>query len=373
MSADKTRTVLVDSGFPEALTGETETRFVYNLLPVGKFYDKRYGELYVSDQMLQQMEQNFGRYPAYKVPVKLGHGDGAPSPGEVIGIQAKPEGLEITMTVDKDTSEAILKKQYRYMSAEFDEAYQDKETGKPVGAVLLGAALVNQPANPYMEPLVLVDEIMPKQSGENSNNDVQNAGAGAPANPIDVPNPDRRTDEMDKEAVELLKKQLSDMEVREKEARDAMNAAIEAQKAQEARAQEQAAQAEAQIDEAQRKIAELEAANLALCNEKEQAESVQNEAEVKTFCDKWAGRGIPPAMLDKVRPLLMSRSGRIIRLSDDAKDDIPSLKFFDELFEGLPKVPMGQIGSSETPPRELSDIEKAKKRGEAIAATVMAQ
>ena len=70
MSEEKIKTVLVDSGFPEALTGETETRFVYNLLPVGKFYDKRYGELYVSDQMLQQMESNFGKYPTYKVPVK---------------------------------------------------------------------------------------------------------------------------------------------------------------------------------------------------------------------------------------------------------------------------------------------------------------
>ena len=162
MSSDKVKTVLVDSGFPEALTGKTETRFVYNLLPVGKFYDKRYGEIFVSDQLLQQMESNFGKYPAYKVPVKIGHGDGAPSPGEVIEIEAKPEGLEITMTLDRETSEAIQKKQYRYMSAEFDEDYQDKETGKPVGAVLLGAALVNQPANPYMEPLKLVDGIEPQ-------------------------------------------------------------------------------------------------------------------------------------------------------------------------------------------------------------------
>ena len=178
---------------------------------------------------------------------------------------------------------------------------------------------------------------------------------------------------MDKESMELLKKQLSEMEVREKEARDAMAASIEAQKAREAKVQEQAAQAQAQIDEAQKKIAELEAANLALCAEKEQAEAAQNEAEVKTFCDKWAGRGIPPATLEKDRPLLMIHAGRVIRLSDDAKDDVPSLKFFDELFEGLPKVPLGQIGSSDTPSIELSDVERAKKRGEAIAATVMAQ
>ena len=367
MSADKIKTVLVDSGFPEALTGETETRFVYNLLPIGKFYDKRYGEIFVSDQLLQQMESNFGKYPAYPVPVKIGHGDGAPSPGEVIGVQATDKGLQITMTVDKDTSEAIQKKRFKFMSAEFDEAYQDKETGKSVGAVLLGAALVNQPANPYMEPLVLVDDITPKPSDEETDNE-KDAGTEptAPDDSVRTTNPDRGNEKMDKEAVELMKKQLSDMEAREKEARDAMNAAIEAQKAREARAQ-------AQAEEAQKRIAELEAANKALNEEKEQAEAAQNEAEVKTFCDKWAGRGIPPAMLEKVKPLLTSKAGRVIRLSDDARDDVPSLKFFDDLFEGLPKVPMGQIGSGEKPSRELSDVERAKKRGEAIAASVMTQ
>ena len=70
------------------------------------------------------------------------------------------------MMVDAETAEAINKKQYRYMSAEFDESYMDKETNEPVGAVLLGAALVNQPANPYMEPLVLADNITLTRSEE---------------------------------------------------------------------------------------------------------------------------------------------------------------------------------------------------------------
>ena len=360
MKNETVKTVLVDSGVPVALEDSGSTKFIYNLLPVGRFFDKRYGEIYIGDQMLQQMEANFGKYPAYKVPVKLGHGDGAPSPGEVIGVHATDKGLEITMTVDRDTSEAILKKQYRYLSAEFDEDYADKETGKPVGAVLLGAALVNQPAHPHMEPLQLVDGIKPEPP-----NGTKYTGA----NPTGQ-NPDRRNQEMDKEAVELLKKQLSDMEAREKEARDALAANLEAQKAKDAEAQEQAAKAQTEAEEAQKRITELEAANKALNAEKEQAEAAQAEAEVKAFCEKWVGSGIPPATLEKVKPLLQSKTNRVIKLSDDAKDDIPTLKFFDELFAGLPKVPLGQIGSGDTPQRELSDIERAKKRGEAIAASV---
>ena len=42
------------------------------------------------------------------------------------------------------------------MSAEFEDDYLNKETGEKVGPVLLGAALVNQPANPFVQPLKFV-------------------------------------------------------------------------------------------------------------------------------------------------------------------------------------------------------------------------
>lgn len=337
MGVDNIKTVLVDGGVPVAVNSDENTRFIYNLLPVGEFYDKRYGKIYVGDTLLSQMENNFGKYPAYKVPVKIGHSDGALSPGEVIAIKAKPDGLEITMSVDKETSEAIHKKQYRYMSAEFTENYQDKETGEYVGAVLLGAALVNQPANPYMQPLKFIDDIEPKKSNRGNKNMEQ--------------------------TIELLKKQLSDAEAREKKARDDLEANIEAQKEKETEAQSKA-------DEAQKKIAELEAANKALNEEKERAEAEKNESQVKAFCDKWAGQGVPPAVLEKVKPILLCNAGRVIKLSDNAKDDFLAMKFFDELFEGMPKVPMGQIGSTDKSDVNLSEFEIERKRGEAIAACV---
>lgn len=326
------KTVLVDNGPPVAVKGDEGTRFIYNLLPVGRFFDKRYGEIYVSDAMLQKMEANFGKYPAYEVPVKIGHGDGALSPGKVIAISAKPEGLEITMMVNAETAEAINKKQYRYMSAEFDESYVDKETNEPVGAVLLGAALVNQPANPYMEPLVLADDIDPPVC----------VGANTDT---------RRKKNMTPE--ELLQKQLSEAEEREKKAREELNAALQESKAKEA--------------EAQQKIAELEAEKKVLAEERAKVAHEKLETEVKAFCDEWTGKGVPPAVLEKVKPVLLSE-GRVIKLSD--KEDAPLIKVFGEVFEAMPKVEMGQRGSSDTPNVELSDIEKAKKLGEQIAASV---
>ena len=326
------KTVLVDVAPPVALKGDDGTRFIYNLLPVGRFFDKRYGEIWVHDEMLQKMEANFGKYPAYEVPVKIGHGDGALSPGEVIAISAKSEGLEITMMVDAETAEAINKKQYRYMSAEFDENYVDKETNEPVGAVLLGAALVNQPANPYMEPLVLADDIHPGKTG------------GA--------KPDNgRNGNMD--PVELLQKKLSEAEEREKKAREELEASIQESKTKEA--------------EAQQKIAELEAEKKALAEERAKVAHEKLETEVKAFCDEWPGKGVPPVVLEKVKPVLLSE-GRVIKLSD--KEDAPLIKVFGEVFEAMAKVPMGQQGRSDAPSTELSDIEKAKKLGEQIAASV---
>ena len=66
--------------------------------------------------------------------------------------------------------------------------------------------------------------------------------------------------------------------------------------------------------------------------------------------------------------VLLAESSRIIKLSDDSHDDIPSLKFFDDLFNALPKVPMTQISSADAPSVELSDFDKARERAKAIAA-----
>ena len=100
--SDSIKDVLIDGGLPVALS-DKEGRFVYNLLPVGEFYDKRYGRISITQSEIQQMADNFGKCPAYEVPVKIGHSDGAKSPGKVISVNAKPEGLEITMLVDEKT------------------------------------------------------------------------------------------------------------------------------------------------------------------------------------------------------------------------------------------------------------------------------
>ena len=327
--SETVKTVLIDGGCPVAL-GDEETRFIYNLLPIGEFHDKRYGRVSITPAKIQQMAENFGKCPAYEVPVKLGHEQGAKSPGKVIAATAKPEGLEVTLLVDAETAQAINSKQYRYMSAEYDEDYHDKKTGEKVGAVLLGAALVNQPAHPYVAPLVLADEINPEIKPEIK--------------------PERNDDNMTE--LEDLRLQLSEAKAQKAQVEADLKAARELS------------------EDTAKKLADLEAQNKSLLEERERAENARNEAEVKALCDKWVSKGVAPVMVDKVKPLLLTKQSRSIKLSDDAKDDIPTQKFFDELFEMMPKMPMTQLGNSEAPSVELSDVEKAIERGKAIAASL---
>ena len=321
---DTIKTVLIDGGTPVALA-DGETRFIYNLLPVGKFYDKRYGEVNITPEKIKKMADNFGHYPSYEVPVKLGHEQGAKSPGKVISVEAKDNGLEITMLVDQETAKAINDKQYRYMSAEFVDDYFDKNNGKNVGPVLCGAALVNQPGHPNVAPLVLIDNINQTEKGDNE-----------------------LMNELDD-----LRSQLSDLKAQKAQTEAELKAARE-------------------LSEANaKKLADIEAQNKSLIEERERAENAKNEAEVKAFCDKWTGQGIPPVVVEKVKPLLLAKTSRVIKLSDDVKDDINSLKFFDDLFAGLPKMNLGQTSKNEAPKIELSDVQTAKERAKAIADSVI--
>lgn len=328
--SNSVKDVLIDGGCPIALS-DSDTSFIYNILPVGEFYDKRYGRVSITDAKIKRMAENFGKYPSYEVPVKIGHGQGAKSPGKVIAAEAKPNGLEITMLVDAETAKAIHDKQYRYMSAEFDEDYHDKATGENVGSVLFGAALVNQPGHPYVAPLTLADDVVPNEIVPDETNETE-----------------RMNDDMNE--VEGLRSQINELKA-------------------------QKAQAEAELktlrDESEanaKKLSDLETQNKELLADRKRAEKERNEAEVKAFCDKWTSAGIPPATVEKVKPVLLAESSRIIKLSDDSHDDIPSLKFFDELFDALPKVPMTQISTAEAPSVELSDVDKARERAKAIAA-----
>jgi len=61
-----------------------------------------------------------------------------------------------------DGSIAVLKKKYRYISADFQFSYKDNENQKDYGPTLFGAALTNRPVVKNMEPTIELSEIKEK-------------------------------------------------------------------------------------------------------------------------------------------------------------------------------------------------------------------
>jgi len=67
------------------------------------------------------------------------------------------DGKELWAKVDwtEDGAEAVRRKKYRYISADFNFAYKDNETLRDYGPTLLGAGLTNRPVVKKMNPTIL--------------------------------------------------------------------------------------------------------------------------------------------------------------------------------------------------------------------------
>ena len=286
---------------------------LYNVLPIGKFHDPRYGTVNVTPALVKKLAGNMGKAPSYVPPVKLGHGDGAPSPGVIKEAIAKPDGLHVRLEVDDEAAGQIRAGRYRYMSAEYHPDYQDKKTGEKIGATLLGVALVNQPAHPGVLPIALSD------TGEWVQEEKQ----------AQEPEPDKEEDSM---TVEELKAQIEALKNENKELADKVKDAV--------------------------KLADQSAAEAARLKRE------AHETEVKTFCDGWAQKGVPPVVLDKVRPVLLAEGGGVIKLSDDKSTDVKTL--LGEIFEAIPKVNLRTLGDPQA--QSNTESEAAVKLGDDIAA-----
>ncbi len=227
--------------------------------------------------------------------------------------EAKPDGLYLRMEVDSKATEDIKAGRYRYMSAEFSPDYLDKTTGARVGPTLLGVALVNQPAHPGVRPIVLSDGEWVQEPEEKKGGD-------------------------------------EDMTLEE------MKAAL-------AQAEKEKAALLEEKKELSEQVTQMETQNKGALEDIARLKKEKHEAEIKVFCDKWAGLGIPPVVLDKVRPVLLAEGGGVIKLSDSKETSVKSL--LNDVFEAIPKVAMRSLGD----PQATSE-QGAVKLGEAIAQCV---
>ena len=275
--------------------------FWYNVLPVGQFHDPRYGRVCVTPTLVGGLAASFGKATSYPTPVKIGHGDGAASPGVVKEVKAESDGLHVRFEVDEKAAKDVREKRFRFLSAEYDPDYMDKATGKRIGPALLGVALVNQPGHPGVRPIVFSDGEW-KQEGDGGM--------------------EKRIKELEAELGKVVA--LAEGLVKERD------------------------ELEGKLAEESKRAADSVALAEGLVKDLADIRREKREAEVKALCDKAVEQGVPPAFVDTIRPALLSEaSGEEISLADGKKTQVGVLLV--DLLDKFPKVRLGAAGSQGEP------------------------
>lgn len=132
---------------------------VVTITRAGSFWDPRYGDFQITREMLESMVRNFdaGVYgQAIALDVAHRPNDGAAGYFKRLFLDGNKLRGEVELT--DYGREAIERKGYRYLSAEFVENYVDNETRQEHGPTLLGAGLVVRPAIKRLDPVELSEE-----------------------------------------------------------------------------------------------------------------------------------------------------------------------------------------------------------------------
>lgn len=136
--------------------GEGNGKSWVTLTRTGKFSDPRYGEFEITRTLLEEMVRNFtaGTY-GQKVFIDVAHKPQDGAAGEIVELRIEGDRLRALIEWTDYGREAVQKRGFRYMSAEYHENWKDNEAGTPHGCVLLGAGLVTRPCIKRLDPVTL--------------------------------------------------------------------------------------------------------------------------------------------------------------------------------------------------------------------------
>lgn len=131
---------------------------VVTITRTGKFYDPRYGDFEITKDMLLSMVKNFeADVYGQHIVLDLSHRPAEGSAGFFKRLFLEDNGNKLRGEVELTEYgvDAVIKRGFIYVSAEFSENYIDNEQRQPHGPTLLGAALTPRPVIKRQDPVQL--------------------------------------------------------------------------------------------------------------------------------------------------------------------------------------------------------------------------
>lgn len=126
----------------------------------GTFTDPRYGTFTLSNEMFDQMIENFNKNVfGQKIALDVAHNPNNGAAGYFTRLFRDNNKLRGEVTLTAYGIDAIKNKGHIYLSAEIHPDFEDNETQEKHGSVLLGAGLVVRPCIKRLDPVELSEDV----------------------------------------------------------------------------------------------------------------------------------------------------------------------------------------------------------------------
>lgn len=143
--------------FHEIELGEHDEFSEVQLMRTGSFTHMFFGEIEITEDMFKSFRKNFKKkVKKVELAVDYSHFSGERASGWITDVILKEKNTELWIRVEWTPAgrQGILDKEFKYLSSDFSENFQDNETGKKFGPTLNGAALTNRPFLKDMEAIL---------------------------------------------------------------------------------------------------------------------------------------------------------------------------------------------------------------------------
>lgn len=292
---------------------------------IGQWKHPKYGTIKMSQQTFDEMIRNFREKTIGRDPfIRIGHDKGndptfggAKAEGWIQDLVQEGDVLyALADPTNPDIAEMVRTKQYRYASPEYEENYRSKEDGSFKGAVLHALALTNEPFLTRLPEARLL------------------------ADPPD-------TFYLDFEEVSLGMDKIDQLLDQQKETNGFLRKLADffmGRKPEDTPPGGTTPATPTQTPE-QIKLAEMET-KLA------ETQRALRTAEVERKLAEYVAKGIPPAVIDHYRPILLADNGeKVVKLEDDKMVSVSEQIYATlDAFPESTRVKLSQMGEQHTPP-----------------------